>query len=48
MGRVLPVDPSLGENEWWLSDNATGVSTLYSVNKTGGQSISTAGGDMTT
>ncbi len=39
-GVSLPVDPSLGENEWWLSDNATGLTTLYSVNKSGGQSVS--------
>jgi uncharacterized protein (TIGR03118 family) len=26
---------SFGENEWWVSDNATGVSTLYYADKTG-------------
>ena len=29
----------LPENEWWTSDNVTGVSTLYYANKTGSQSL---------
>jgi uncharacterized protein (TIGR03118 family) len=39
-GISRPADRSLGENEWWVSDNGTGVSTLYSVNKSGSQSLS--------
>jgi uncharacterized protein (TIGR03118 family) len=27
------------ENEWWVSDNGTGYTTLYYANKTGGQSL---------
>ena len=38
-GLSRPVDPALGENEWWISDNATGVTTLYDVRKSGSQSL---------
>jgi len=31
--------PGLVENEWWTSDNVTGVSTLYYANKSGSQSL---------
>ncbi|MDQ3200526.1 MAG: TIGR03118 family protein [Verrucomicrobiota bacterium] len=31
-GLSRPVDPSLGENQWWVSDNATGFTTLYAAN----------------
>ncbi len=39
-GMSRPVSSTLGENEWWLSDNATGFTTLYSVNKIGIQTLS--------
>src|SRR5689334_3539754 len=39
-GMSRPVKASLNENEWWLSDNGTGFTTLYSANKSGGQSLS--------
>ncbi len=39
-GMSRPVNPALGENEWWLSDNGTGLTTLYSVNKSGIQTLS--------
>lgn len=34
-GLSRPTDPNLGENEWWTSDNATGVSTLYDIRRSG-------------
>ena len=34
-GLSRPVKPGLAENEWWVSDNATGFTTLYSANKKG-------------
>jgi uncharacterized protein (TIGR03118 family) len=39
-GLSRPVKASLNENEWWVSDNATGLSTLYVANKSGIQSRS--------
>src|SRR4030095_14818617 len=38
-GMSRPVNPSLREGEWWLSDNGTGFTTLYDVSKTGAQSL---------
>jgi uncharacterized protein (TIGR03118 family) len=38
-GLSRPVKPSIGDNEWWVSDNATGLTTLYYADKTGGQSL---------
>jgi uncharacterized protein (TIGR03118 family) len=38
-GMSRPVDPSLPEGEWWLSDNGTGFTTLYDVSKTGPASL---------
>ncbi|MGO9647536.1 MAG: TIGR03118 family protein [Terriglobales bacterium] len=38
-GLSRPVSSSLGENEWWVSDNGTGYTTLYYADKTGGQSL---------
>lgn len=38
-GLSRPAKPSVSESEWWVSDNATGVSTLYYANKTGIQSL---------
>jgi uncharacterized protein (TIGR03118 family) len=38
-GLSRPVSSSLGENEWWAADNATGYSTLYYANKSGPQSL---------
>ncbi len=38
-GLSRPVSSSLTENEWWTSDNATGVTTLYYANKQGAQSL---------
>jgi len=37
MSRV--VNPNAKENEWWVSDNGTGLSTLYYANKTGSASL---------
>src|SRR5690348_14724861 len=39
-GLSRPVKSSLAENEWWISDSATGYTTLYSANKTGSDSLS--------
>jgi uncharacterized protein (TIGR03118 family) len=38
-GLSRPVNPNLAENEWWVSDNATGYTTLYYADKTGAQSL---------
>lgn len=38
-GLSRPVKSSLVENEWWVSDTGTGVSTLYFANKRGIQSL---------
>ena len=38
-GLSRSVDPGLGENQWWVSDNATGFTTLYFANKTGIDSL---------
>jgi hypothetical protein len=38
-GMSRPVDPSLPEGEWWLSDNGTGFTTLYDVSKSGPASL---------
>jgi uncharacterized protein (TIGR03118 family) len=38
-GLSRPVNPSLREGEWWISDNGTGYTTLYDVSKTGAQSL---------
>lgn len=38
-GLSRPSNPSLKENEWWVSDTGTGFSTLYFANKTGAQSL---------
>jgi hypothetical protein len=38
-GLSRPVKASLGEGEWWVSDNATGYTTLYRVDQTGTKSI---------
>jgi len=38
-GLSRPVKSSLSDNEWWVSDNATGHTTLYYANKTGIQSL---------
>ncbi len=34
-GLSRPSSSHIGENEWWASDNATGLSTLYYVNRGG-------------
>ncbi len=34
-GISREVNPGAKENEWWVSDNVTGFSTLYYANKTG-------------
>lgn len=34
-GLSRPNDPNLGENQWWVSDNATGFTTLYDAGKSG-------------
>ena len=38
-GLSRPLNPSLAENQWWAADNATGYSTLYTVNNTGDANI---------
>jgi uncharacterized protein (TIGR03118 family) len=38
-GLSRPTNPNFKENEWWVSDNVTGLSTLYFANKTGSQSL---------
>lgn len=38
-GLSKPVKPSLNESEWWVSDNATGLTTLCYANKTGINSL---------
>jgi len=38
-GISRPTSPSVSENEWWVSDNGTGYSTLYYANKSGSQSL---------
>src|SRR5579863_7059928 len=38
-GLSRPASSTLKENEWWVSDNATGFSTLYYANKTGAASL---------
>lgn len=39
-GMSRPVKPGLPENQWWLSDNGTGFTTLYDASKTGADSLS--------
>src|SRR5581483_10014815 len=39
-GLSRPIRASIPENEWWTSDNVTGVTTLYSADKSGIQSMS--------
>ena len=39
-GMSRPVDSNLGENQWWVSDNLTGLTTLYSANQSGIDSLS--------
>ncbi len=39
-GLSRPVDPNLNENQWWVANNVTGVSTLYDVRRSGGDSLS--------
>ena len=38
-GLSRAVKPTISENEWWVSDNVTGFTTLYYANKTGIQSL---------
>ena len=38
-GLSRPVSSSVAENEWWVSDNATGYSTLYYADKSGAASL---------
>jgi uncharacterized protein (TIGR03118 family) len=38
-GMSRPIKSTIAENEWWLSDNVTGFTTLYYANKTGAQSL---------
>jgi hypothetical protein len=38
-GMSRPVNPSLREGEWWLSDNGTGFTTLYDASKMGAESL---------
>lgn len=38
-GLSRPSSAKLSDNEWWVSDNATGYTTLYYANKTGAQSL---------
>lgn len=38
-GMSRPLNATLPENEWWLSDNGTGFTTLYYANKSGSQSL---------
>lgn len=38
-GLSRPIKASINENEWWVSDNATGFTTLYYADKSGSQSL---------
>jgi len=38
-GVSRAIKSTVGENEWWVSDEGTGVTTLYYANKTGKQSL---------
>ena len=38
-GLSRPIKSTTAENEWWASDNATGYTTLYYANQTGGASL---------
>lgn len=38
-GMSRPLTANMPENEWWLSDNGSGYTTLYYADKTGGQSL---------
>ena len=38
-GLSRPINSHLAENEWWVSDNATGYTTLYYADKTGINSL---------
>ncbi|HUO31437.1 MAG TPA: TIGR03118 family protein [Bryobacteraceae bacterium] len=38
-GLSRPASATAKENEWWVSDQVTGYSTLYYANKTGAQSL---------
>jgi len=38
-GIARPGNPGLKENQWWISDNGTGLSTLYYANKQGANSL---------
>jgi uncharacterized protein (TIGR03118 family) len=38
-GMSRPVNPALQENQWWLSDNLTGFTTLYDASKVGADSL---------
>jgi len=38
-GLSREVKPSLADNEWWVADNATGYTTLYYADKSGGASL---------
>ncbi|HTQ53422.1 MAG TPA: TIGR03118 family protein [Bryobacteraceae bacterium] len=38
-GVSRPANPAAKENEWWVSDNVTGYSTLYYANKSGAASL---------
>ena len=38
-GISRPIKSGLAENEWWLSDNGTGFTTLYYADKSGSQSL---------
>ncbi|MBA3912351.1 MAG: TIGR03118 family protein [Acidobacteriales bacterium] len=38
-GLSRPVKSTLGENEWWASDNGTGYTTLYYADRNGSNSL---------
>jgi uncharacterized protein (TIGR03118 family) len=38
-GLSRPAKSSISENEWWVSDNGTGYTTLYYADKTGSQAL---------
>jgi len=38
-GISRPISSSVGENEWWVSDEMTGFTTLYYANQKGSQSL---------
>lgn len=38
-GMSRPIKSSITENEWWVSDNMTGFTTLYYANQSGIQSL---------